>query len=70
MVMKDVRRYIQRMLLAVLLLLAGGAAHEAWATDVTYHILTLPIDNSIYHMTSTVSGKRLEAFRKAVRCYE
>ena len=61
MVMKQYR-FIIRTLLVAILLLAGGAAHEAWATDVTYHILTLPIDNSIYHMTSTVSGKRLEAF--------
>ena len=66
MVMKDVRRYIQRMLLTALLLLAGGAAHEAWATDVTYHILTLPIDNSIYHMKAELSGKRLEAFKVTI----
>ena len=55
------------MLLAVLLLLAGGAAHEAWATDVTYHILTLPIDNSVYHMKAELSGKRLEAFKVTIK---
>lgn len=46
-----------------LLLMAGGALQHAWATDVTYHILTLPIDNSIYHMKSEFSGKRLEAVK-------
>lgn len=65
MVMKQ-HRFILRILLVALILLAGGAANKAWATDVTYHILTLPIDNSIYHMTSTVSGKRLEAFKVTV----
>lgn len=38
-----------------------------WATDVTYHILTLPIDNSIYHMKAEISGKRLEAFKVTVK---
>lgn len=38
-----------------------------WATDVTYHILTLPIDNSIYHMKAEISGKRLEAFKITVK---
>ena len=46
-----------------LLLMAGGAMQHAWATDVTYHILTLPIDNSIYHMKDVFSGKRLEAVK-------
>lgn len=36
-------------------------------TDVTYHILTLPIDNSIYHMKAEISGKRLEAFKVTVK---
>ena len=49
-----------------LLLLAGGAMNSVWATDVTYHILTLPIDNSIYHMNDAVSGKRLEAFKVTI----
>ena len=44
----------------------GGAANEAWAAKVTYHILTLPIDNSIYHMKSEVSGHRLEAVKVVV----
>ena len=48
------------------LLLLSGAANEAWATDVTYHILTLPIDNDIYHMKDEISGKRLEAFKVTV----
>ena len=50
----------------VFLLLAGGVISGLWATDVTYHILTLPIDNSIYHMKTELSGKRLEAFKVTV----
>ena len=50
----------------LLLLLAGGTANEAWAATVTYHILTLPIDNDIYHMKEGVSGKRLEAVKVVV----
>ena len=57
-------RHIAYFLLTLLLL--GGVANKAWATDVTYHILTLPIDNSIYHMNAAVSGKRLEAFKVTV----
>jgi len=49
------------------LLLLSGVVNEAWATDVTYHILTLPIDNSIYHMKAEISGKRLEAFKVTVK---
>lgn len=49
------------------LLLLSGVVNEAWATDVTYHILTLPIDNNIYHMTSTVNDKRLEAFKVTIK---
>ena len=52
--------------LFALLLLFGGVVNEAWAAKVTYHILTLPIDNSIYHMKSEVSGKRLEAVKVVV----
>ena len=44
-------------------MLAGGTANEAWAAKVTYHILTLPIDNTIYKMKSGVNGKRLEAVK-------
>ena len=49
------------------LLLLGGVVNEAWATDVTYHILTLPIDNDIYHMKDEISGKRLEAFKVTIK---
>lgn len=46
------------------LLLLGGVANQAWAAyKVTYHILTKPIDNEIYHMRNDFSGKRLEAVR-------
>jgi len=51
----------------MMFLLLAGAQNKIWATDVTYHILTLPIDNSIYHMTSTVNDKRLEAFKVTVK---
>lgn len=57
---------IRHITLILTLLLLGGLANEAWATDVTYHILTLPIDNSIYHMKAEVSGKRLEAFKVTI----
>ena len=40
--------------------------NEAWAAKVTYHILTLPINNDIYHMKDAVSGKRLEAVKIVV----
>lgn len=62
----NIKQHIQTLVFTVLLLLAGGVMNQAWATNVTYHILTLPIDNSIYHMTSTVSGKRLEAFKVTI----
>lgn len=52
--------------LMVLLLLLCGGATEAWAYKVTYHVLTLPIDNSKYHMETTFNGKRLEAVRVIV----
>ena len=48
------------------LLLLGGVANQAWAYKVTYHILTLPINNSVYHMTGSegvFEGKRIEAVR-------
>ncbi len=48
------------------LLLLSGVVNEAWATNVTYHILTLPIDNNIYHMKDEISGKRLEAFKVTI----
>ena len=50
----------------MMFLLLAGAQNPIWATDVTYHILTLPIDNSIYHMKDEISGKRLEAFKVTV----
>lgn len=52
----------------LLLLLAGGTANEAWAATVTYHILTLPINPSVYdyHMKVAVTGYRLEAVKVVV----
>ncbi len=61
------KRFILRLM--VLLLMAGGMANSAWngawAADVTYHILTLPIDPSVYdyHMKGIVTGWRLEAVK-------
>ena len=51
----------------MMFLLLAGAQTPAWATDVTYHILTLPIDNDIYHMKDEISGKRLEAFKVTIK---
>ena len=61
--MKHTRLHIIRIFTLLLLLLAGGTANEAWAAKVTYHILTLPIDNTIYKMKSGVNDKRLEAVK-------
>ena len=58
--------HIQKFTLLLLLLLVGGMANEVWAAKVTYHILTLPIDNDIYHMKSEVNGWRLEAVKVVV----
>ena len=61
--MKILYRHNRVFTLLLTLLLLGGMANEAWAYKVTYHILTLPIDNNVYHMKSTFSGQRLEAVR-------
>ena len=47
------------------LLMAGGAMNSVWATNVTYHILTLPIDPTVYdyHMKPGITGWRLEAVK-------
>ena len=47
-------------------LLLAGAQNSTWAATVTYHILTLPIDNDIYHMKTEVNGWRLEAVKVVV----
>ena len=52
---------IRHIALVLLMLLFGGMVNEAWAYKVTYHVLTLPIDNNIYHLADDFSGKRLEA---------
>ena len=58
-----VKARIRNIALIFTLLLLGCMANEAWAYKVTYHILTLPIDNNIYHLADDFSGKRLEAVR-------
>ena len=60
------RRHRYIALLSTLLLLFGSMTNEAWAAKVTYHVLTLPINNDIYHMKDAVSGKRLEAVKIVV----
>jgi len=56
------RRYIT---LLFALLLLGGMVNKAWAAKikVTYHILTLPMDNTKHHTLAAVDGKRVEALR-------
>lgn len=61
--MKIKFRHTRIFTLLLTLLLLAGAANQAWAYKVTYHILTLPIENSIYHMNAEFAGKRLEAVR-------
>lgn len=39
---------------------------SVWAYKVTYHVLTLPINNTDAHMVADVNGKRLEAVRAIV----
>ena len=50
----------------MMFLLLAGAKNSTWAATVTYHILTLPIDNDIYHMKTEVNGWRLEAVKVVV----
>ena len=62
------KQYIRTFAIFMLLLIAGSITNNAWAAKVTYHILTLPINPSYYdyHMKSTVTGHRLEAFKVVV----
>ena len=70
--MKILFRHTRVFTFLLTLLLLGGVGNKSWATDVTYHILTLPIpDPSVpgnydYHMVSGVTGKRLEAVKVVV----
>ena len=57
---------IRHIALVLTLLLLGGMGSEAWAYKVTYHVLTLPIDNTAANMVSEVHDKRLEAVRAIV----
>ena len=61
-----VTRIRKHIALIFTLLILSGLANEAWASKVTYHILTLPIVNSTYNMKSEINGKRLEAIRVIV----
>lgn len=71
--MKILFRHTRVFTFLLTLLLLGGAASEAWATKVTYHILTLPIHQEAgdnfrydYHMVDGVNGYRLEAIKVVV----
>ena len=71
--MKILFRHTRVFTFLLTLLLLGSAASEAWATKVTYHILTLPIHQEAganfrydYHMVSGVNGYRLEAIKVVV----
>ena len=71
-IMKILFRHTRVFTFLLTLLLLAGVANKAWATDVTYHILTLPIPDPLvpgnynYHMASAVTGKRLEAVKVVV----
>lgn len=56
----------RHIVLIFILLLLSGVVNEVWAAKVTYHILTLPIDNTIYSMNSGVNGYRLEAIKVVI----
>ena len=62
--MNKTRHYIQ-ILLLMLLLLLGGMANEAWAYNVTYHVLALPMDHdedgTTKNTRSIYDGWRTEA---------
>ena len=65
--MKGKRLY--RWILLMLTLLAGGVANEAWAVEVTYHVITLPFgDNTGYYDEDNfVNVKyRIEAIKMTV----
>ena len=66
--MTNMKLYIRTFAIFMLLLIVGSITNNAWAAKVTYHILTLPINPSYYdyHMKSTVTGHRLEAFKVVV----
>ena len=72
-IMKIKFRHIRVFTFLLTLLLLGGTASEAWATKVTYHILTLPIHQEAgdnfrydYQMVDGVNGYRLEAIKVVV----
>ena len=63
------KRYLHIIYILGLLLIVGGITNNVWATKVTYHILTLPIDSVNrynYHMKAAVHGHRLEALKVVV----
>ena len=66
--MKILFRHTRVFTFLLTLLLLGSTASEAWATKVTYHILTLPINPSRYdyHMVDGVTDYRLEAIKVVV----
>ena len=66
--MKILFRHTRVFTFLLTLLLLGSAASQAWATKVTYHILTLPINPTRYnyYMVDGVTGYRLEAIKVVV----
>ena len=63
-----IRRHndIWKVIVLGLLLIVGGGMNMMWATKVTYHILTLPINSSTTNMKAAVNGYRLEALKVVV----
>jgi len=52
--------------LILTLLLLGSVVNEAWATKVTYHIITLPMNHETLHTQAKYDGWRMEAVRVIV----
>ena len=72
--MKQIRLYI-RTLLILLLMFLGGTINNAWASQITYHILTLPmqhrdvvpdVDGWVGNTIEGLNGYRQEAIRVVV----
>ena len=62
----NMKRHIQTLALAALLLLVGGVMNEAWAR-ITYHILSLPITTYQRDGAYNIEGTTVSVFRSNVR---